>query len=122
MTDNIIDTFGTGYVEGYDKNEKMEVYKENFKNRDDVIQFCKEKYGNEWREYRDRIVDNYVTRGFIDLDEIKQCITYSNAVAKEEVEEKKEDTSVTKGRDLTKNEKNAFLNKYITTKTAKNKD
>ena len=39
-----------------------------------------------------------------------------------EVEEKKEDTSVTKGRDLTKNEKNAFLNKYITTKTAKNKD
>ena len=94
-TDNIIDTFGTGYVEGYDKNEKMEVYKENFKNRDDVIQFCKEKYGNEWREYRDRIVDNYVTRGFIDLDEIKQCITYSNAVAKEEVEENPETANLT---------------------------
>ena len=94
-TDNIIDTFGTGYVEGYDKNEKMEVYKENFKNRDDVIQFCKEKYGNEWREYRDRIVDNYVTRGFIDLDEIKQCITYSNAVAKEEVEENPETVNLT---------------------------
>ncbi len=73
----------------------MEVYKENFKNRDDVIQFCKEKYGNEWREYRDRIVDNYVTRGFIDLDEIKQCITYSNAVAKEEVEENPETANLT---------------------------
>ena len=62
----------------------MEEYKEQFRNRDDVIQFCKENSGeDDWKEYRERIIDNYVTRGFIDLKEIKQCTKYANKVAKE---------------------------------------
>lgn len=81
--DGVANTFEEGYNESLTKPEKMEVYKEEFKNREDVIQFCKDNYGTEWKEYRDRIVDNYVTRGYIDLKEIKQCIKYSNAVANE---------------------------------------
>ena len=81
--DGVTNTFEEGYRESLTKPEKMEVYKEEFKNREDVIQFCKDNYGNEWKEYRDRIVDNYVTRGYIDLKEIKQGIKYANAVAEE---------------------------------------
>ena len=81
--DGVTNTFEEGYREGLTKPEKMEVYKEEFKNRDDVIQFCKDNYGDEWKEYRERIVDNYVTRGYIDLKEIKQGIKYANAVAEE---------------------------------------
>ena len=81
--DGVANTFENGYREGLTQPEKMEAYKEEFRNRDDVIQFCKDNYGDEWKEYRDRIVDNYVTRGYTDLKEIKQCIIYSNAVAKE---------------------------------------
>lgn len=82
--DNVVDTFEEGYTDNFTKEEKMEEYKEQFRNRDDVIQFCKENCGEDnWKEYRERIIDNYVTRGFIDLKEIKQCTKYSNTVAKE---------------------------------------
>lgn len=82
--DNVVDTFEEGYTDNFTKEEKMEEYKEQFRNRDDVIQFCKENSGeDDWKEYRERIIDNYVTRGFIDLKEIKQCTKYANKVAKE---------------------------------------
>ena len=80
---NVVDTFQEGYQEGLTKEEKMKNYKEEFKNREDVIQFCKENYGDNWKEYRERIIDNYVTRGFIDLNEIKQGIKYSDRISKE---------------------------------------
>ena len=71
----------------FDTKEKMEEYKENFRNRDDVIKFCKEHYGSEWKTYRERIIENYVTRGITNFDEIKQCIKYSNKVSKETTKE-----------------------------------
>lgn len=80
---NIVDTFQEGYQEVLIKEEKMKSYQEEFKNREDVIQFCKENYGDKWKEYRERIIDNYVTRGFIDLNEIKQGIKYSDRISKE---------------------------------------
>ena len=87
VTDGAINAFSEGANNGLNDEEKMKIYQENFKNRDDVIKFCKENYGNDWKEYRDRIVENYVTRGITDFSDIKQCIKYSNNVAKEELKE-----------------------------------
>ena len=79
--DDTVDTFESGYADGLTKEEKMEMYQEDFKNRDDVIQFCKENCGKQnWRDYRDRITNNYVTGGFTNLDEIKEMTKYSNAI------------------------------------------
>ena len=79
--DGIADTFEEGYNDGLTKEEKMSAYQEDFRNRDDVIQFCKDNYGDEWKEYRDRMADNYVPRGFTDLKEMKEMIKYSNAIS-----------------------------------------
>ena len=79
--DGIADTFEEGYNDGLTKEEKMSAYQEDFRNRDDVIQFCKDNWGDEWKEYRDRMADNYVPRGFTDLKEMKEMIKYSNAIS-----------------------------------------
>ena len=79
--DGIADTFEEGYNDGLTKEEKMSAYQEDFRNRDDVIQFCKDNYGDDWKEYRDRMADNYVPRGFTDLKEMKEMIKYSNAIS-----------------------------------------
>lgn len=79
--DDAVDTFESGYADGLTKEEKMEMYQEDFKNRDDVIQFCKENYGNDWREYRERMTNNYVSRGFTDLKEMKEMMKYSDAIS-----------------------------------------
>ena len=73
-----VDTFTSGYRDGYAKPEKMKAFQEDFSNRDDVIQFCKENYGDDWREQRDRMVNNFVPRGFTDLSEMKEMMKYSN--------------------------------------------
>ncbi len=73
-----VDTFTSGYRDGYTKPEKMKAFQEDFSNRDDVIQFCKENYGDDWREQRDRMVNNFVPRGFTDLSEMKEMMKYSN--------------------------------------------
>ena len=74
----VVDTFTSGYRDGYTKPEKMKAFQEDFSNRDDVIQFCKENYGDDWREQRDRMVNNFVPRGFTDLSEMKEMMKYSN--------------------------------------------
>lgn len=79
--DGIADTFEEGYNDGLTNEEKMSAYQEDFRNRDDVIQFCKDNWGDEWKEYRDRMADNYVPRGFTDLKEMKEMIKYSNAIS-----------------------------------------
>ena len=79
--DDTVDTFESGYADGLTKDEKMEMYQEDFKDRDDVIQFCKENYGNDWREYRERMATNYVSRGFTDLKEMKEMMKYSDAIS-----------------------------------------
>lgn len=79
--DGVADTFEEGYNDGLTKEEKMAAYQEDFRNRDDVIQFCKDNYGEEWKEYRDRMADNYVSRGFTDLKEMKEMIKYSNKIS-----------------------------------------
>ena len=79
--DRIADTFEEGYNDGLTPEEKMSAYQEDFRNRDDVIQFCKDNWGDDWKEYRDRIAENYVPRGFTDLKEIKEMIKYSNAIS-----------------------------------------
>ena len=66
-----------------EKNEKLERYQEDFKNRDDVIDFCKQNYGKDWKEYRDRMSDNYVSRGCTDLKEMKEMMKYSDKMYKE---------------------------------------
>lgn len=83
MVDGTADTFMEGYNSSLDKNGQMKRYKEDFRNRQDVIDFCKENYGDNWKEYRERIIENYVPRGFTDLKEIKKCIKYSDTIAKE---------------------------------------
>ena len=74
----VVDTLTSGYRDGYTKPEKMKAFQEDFSNRDDVIQFCKENYGDDWREQRDRMVNNFVPRGFTDLSEMKEMMKYSN--------------------------------------------
>lgn len=87
IMNNTMSNFEEGAYQGLTNEEKMEEYKENFRNRDDVIKFCKEHYGNEWKTYRERIIENYVTRGITNFDEIKQCIKYANKVSKEATKE-----------------------------------
>ena len=78
--DRVTNTFSEGYQEGLTKEEKMQAYQEDFRNREDVIEFCKQNYGDDWKQYRDRMTDNYVYRGFTDLGEMKEMIKYSNAI------------------------------------------
>ena len=87
IMDNTAVNFEEGAYQGLTNKEKMEEYKENFRNRDDVIKFCREHYGSEWKIYRERIIENYVTRGITNFDEIKQCIKYANKVSKETTKE-----------------------------------
>ena len=101
--DSFVKAFEEGSYEGLNQNEKMEIYKENFRNRDDVIKFCKENFGNDWKEYRERIVENYVTRGVIDFDDIKQCIKYSNKVSKETTDE------IARNRNLSEKQKKKIM-------------
>ena len=79
--DQAADLYEQGVNEGLTDEEKMAAYQEDFRNRDDVIQFCKENYGDEWKEYADRITNNFVPRGFTDLKEIKEMIKYSKAIS-----------------------------------------
>ncbi len=78
--DGVANTFSEGYQEGLTEEEKMQAYQEDFRNREDVIEFCKQTYGDDWKQYRDRMTDNYVYRGFTDLGEMKEMIKYSNAI------------------------------------------
>ena len=78
--DGVANTFSEGYQDGLTKEEKMRAYQEDFRNREDVIEFCKQNYGDDWKQYRDRMTDNYVYRGFTDLSEMKEMIKYSNAI------------------------------------------
>ena len=78
MTDGLVNTYKEGVYEALTKEEKMKRYQENFRNRDDVIKFCQENYGDDWVEYRDRMTNNFVTRGCTDLNEMKEMMKYSN--------------------------------------------
>ena len=90
-TEGLVNTFDEGYndylmnndLSDEEKNEKLERYQEDFKNRDDVIDFCKQNYGSNWKEYRDRMSDNYVSRGCTDLKEMKEMMKYSDKMYKE---------------------------------------
>ena len=90
-TEGLVNTFEEGYndhlmnndLSDEEKNEKLERYQEDFKNRDDVIDFCKQNYGKDWKEYRDRMSDNFVSRGCTDLKEMKEMMKYSNKMYKE---------------------------------------
>lgn len=90
-TEGLVNTFDEGYndylmnndLSDQEKNEKLERYQEDFKNRDDVIDFCKQNYGKDWKEYRDRMSDNYVSRGCTDLKEMKEMMKYSDKMYKE---------------------------------------
>ena len=79
--DQAADLFEQGAKEGLTDEEKMAAYQEDFRNRDDVIQFCKDNYGDEWKEYADRMANNFVPRGFTDLKEIKEMMNYSKAIS-----------------------------------------
>ena len=89
--EGLVNTFDEGYndylmnndLSDQEKNEKLERYQEDFKNRDDVIDFCKQNYGKDWKEYRDRMSDNYVSRGCTDLKEMKEMMKYSDKMYKE---------------------------------------
>lgn len=81
--DGAANTFAEGYNSSKDQEGRMEAYKEDFRNRDDVIDFCKQncKEGEDWKDMLDRMTENYVPRGYTDLNEIKQCMKYSDKVA-----------------------------------------
>ena len=66
-----------------DKKIKLKKYQEQFKNRDDVIKFCQENYGDDWKKYRDRMADTFVSRGIADLSEMKELMKYSGKTTKE---------------------------------------
>ena len=77
-TDGLVNTYQEGASEALSPEEKMQRYQEDFRNRDDVIKFCQENYGDDWVEYRDRMTNNFVTRGCTDLNEMKEMMKYSN--------------------------------------------
>ena len=90
-TEGLVNTFDEGYndylldndLSDEDKKIKLKKYQEQFKNRDDVIKFCQENYGDDWKKYRDRMADTFVSRGITDLSEMKEMIKYSGKTVKE---------------------------------------
>ena len=89
--EGLVNTFDEGYndylldndLSDEDKKIKLKKYQEQFKNRDDVIKFCQENYGDDWKKYRDRMADTFVSRGITDLSEMKELIKYSGKTVKE---------------------------------------
>ena len=90
-TEGLVNTFDEGYndylldndLSDEDKKIKLKKYQEQFKNRDDVIKFCQENYGDDWKKYRDRMADTFVSRGITDLSEMKELMKYSGKTTKE---------------------------------------
>lgn len=95
--EGLVNTFDEGYndylldkdLSAEDKKIKLRKYQEQFKNRDDVIKFCKENYGNDWKKYRDRMAETFVSRGITDLSEMKEMIKYSKKTTQEIIGDRK---------------------------------
>ena len=62
-------TFMSGYNSG-DNNAKMKQAVEDFKNRDDVIAAFKKKYGDDWKDKRERAANNYYAYGETDVSKM----------------------------------------------------
>ena len=59
----------SGYNSG-DNNAKMKQAVEDFKNRDDVIAAFKKKYGDDWKDKRERAANNYYAYGETDVSKM----------------------------------------------------
>ena len=65
----IENTFMSGYNSG-DNNAKMKQAVDDFKNRDDVIAAFKKKYGDDWKDKRERAANNYYAYGETDVSKM----------------------------------------------------
>lgn len=63
--------------------QSLEKYKENWVNRDDVINAFKNEFPGEDKKMRKRAANNYVSRGITDLKEQKQGIKFANVIKQE---------------------------------------
>ena len=62
------------------KEARMAKFQEDWSNRDDVIKFFKENYGDDWKTARERAKNEYLPRGIADLKEIKQGMKYADTL------------------------------------------
>ena len=65
----IENTFMSGYNSG-DNDAKMKQAVDDFKNRDDVIAAFKKKYGDDWKDKRERAANNYYAYGETDVSKM----------------------------------------------------
>ena len=63
--------------------QSLEKYKENWVNRDDVINTFKNEFPGEDKKMRKRAANNYVSRGITDIIEQKQGIKFANVIKQE---------------------------------------
>ena len=80
----LANTFSEGYNSGDSqqaREARMAKYQEDWSNRDDVIKFFKDNYGDDWKKVRERAKNEYVPRGVTDVKEIKQGMKYANTLS-----------------------------------------
>ena len=74
------------YKEGANSGEDgrlMKDYSEQWYNRDDVISYFDKEFPGKGKEMRQRVVNNYLTRGISDMKEQKQAIKFAEKLKKE---------------------------------------
>lgn len=74
------------YKEGANSGEDgrlMKDYSEQWYNRDDVISYFDKEFPGKGKEMRQRVVNNYLTRGISDMKEQKQSLKFAEKLKKE---------------------------------------
>lgn len=74
------------YKEGANSGKEgklMKDYSEQWYNRDDVISYYNKEFPGKGKEMRQRVVNNYLTRGISDMKEQKQAIKFAEKLKKE---------------------------------------
>ena len=61
----------------------MKDYSEQWYNRDDVISYFDKEFPGKGKEMRQRVVNNYLTRGISDMKEQKQSLKFAEKLKKE---------------------------------------
>lgn len=75
------------YKEGANSGEAgrlMKDYSEQWYNRDDVISYYNKEFPGKGKEMRQRVANNYITRGISDMKEQKQAIKFAEKLKKEQ--------------------------------------
>jgi len=65
------------------ENMTIQEYGERWFNRDDVIGYYNREFAGQGKDMRRRAVNNYVSRGIVDVNEQKQAMKYAELLKKE---------------------------------------